>query len=305
MSQKHSTLAFLLMCYYIPSVSIGFSSAVYNMRIATVTSERAHMYERLGIKLPSILVGTFLHQSRKRKPDFNQTIDGPLFNYIYSFDDFYVRLDAACARVHETGPQTCTTHTQMDDLLFSAGYRHTINKKLHNAYSFLFGVPTHKYHGLEYFQFGTGHCGAGVQLDGIYAFDTHERSSFLAAVRFIHFFNAKAIVPLVTKRICVDLSIGNLVDILLAYHRKWARHHVEIGYNPEFVYKVGSCPPLEPALPSRGIRSTWYSTYRYIFVIKKHPMGAGVGVSYGFDHLPKHVGLKRIIAVWGSYGVNF
>lgn len=280
-------------------------SLVYNMRIAAPATARQELYAKLGVTLPSIIAMTYVYQSRKLKNGADQTVNAGLVDYIYSFKDFYVRIDSAVGRAHEESSIRNSTHTQMDDILFSAGYRHTATPKLNLAYSFLLGVPTHKDHGFEYFQFGTGHCTAGGQIDGIFSLAEQGASSILMALRFLHFFKSQAIVPLPTQRICVDFNLGNLFDIFFAYHKKIKTHHFEVGYNPSFAFSVNTKPALPEALPTFGIRNTCYAAYRYIFIVKRHPMGISLGVSYGADAAPKDVGLQRVISCWGAYGINF
>jgi len=281
-------------------------SIVYNPRIATVTTGRQRIYERLGVYLPSIAVGTLVNQKRIQRPDIPEELRGGLVSYIYSFQSFYVRVDSAVGSVAEKIADCWLSHTQVDDVLFSTGYRHTIGPKLNIAYSALIGIPVHKDYGLEFFQLGTGHVGAGLQVDTIYAFSSEETQMLAAMARFVHFFSTTAPVVIAEKKTCVDLSIGNIVDILIAYsHRFRKRHYVELGYNPEFAFDIASCPSLGSALPSMGIRSTWFADYKFIFVPHKHPMGILLGLSYGFDHRPTTIGLKRIVTWWASWGINF
>src|SRR5204863_6278240 len=107
---------------------------------------------------------------RKTVAESIQTVQCGLGDYIYSFKKWYIRFDVAVGKVHENLPVGAqTTHTQADDILFSTGYRQTaVDDRLSLAYSLLLGIPTHKDHGFEYFQFGTGHSALGAQIDGIY-----------------------------------------------------------------------------------------------------------------------------------------
>lgn len=280
-------------------------SIVYNMRIAAPPTARQELYTKLGVTLPSIIVMSYVHQSRTTKKGAEQKVNAGLADYIYSFKDFYVRVDAAVGQTHEESATRRTKHTQVDDILLYAGYRQTATPKLNIAYSFLLGIPTHKDHGFEYFQFGTGHVAAGAQTDGVYTFGKHGAHSMIMALRFLHFFKSETIVPLPTQRICVDFNLGNIFDIFIAYHKKIKTHHFEVGYNPSFAFSVSAKPSLGEALPSYGIRNAYYAAYRYLFIVKKHPMGFSAGVSYSSDAAPKDVGLKRVISCWGVYGINF
>lgn len=300
---NHKVRIFFLLWYVTDLCGI---TIVYNMRIASPATARQELYAKLGTTLPSIIAGTYVHQQRTMKNGDEQNVNAGLVDYIYSFESFYVRLDAAVGRVHEAIQLGgSTTHTQMDDLLFSAGYRHTATPKLNLAYSFLAGVPTHKDHSFEYLQFGTGHCSVGGQIDGVYSFGEHGTNSLLMALRCFHFFKATAIVPLPTNRICVDFDLGNVFDVFIAYQKKVNKHFFELGYNPSFAFSVSTKPSLGDTLPSSGIRNTWYAAYRYVFLTKKHPMGVLCGASYGFDSGSDIIGVKHGFSLWAGYGINF
>lgn len=279
---------------------------VYNMKIAAPAIARKELYEKLGKTLSSILAMTYVRQTRTNRGCNEQTLDCGFADYVYSLKNFYARVDAAVGRVHEDlHVGGSTTHTQVDDLLFSTGYRHEALPALNLAYSFLLGVPTHKDRGFEFFQFGTGHWAVGAQIDGIYTYGEAHNNSILMALRYLYFFKAKTLVPLPTHPLCVDLALGNVVDLFIAYHKQFKGHHVELGYNPSCVFNVKTSPSLGDLLPSSGVRNTWYTAYRYIFVAKNHPMGVLCGVSYGFDSGSNPITLKRVVTFWGAYGINF
>lgn len=295
----------LLLCTGISIAPVYGVTIVYNMRIASPPTARQELYEKLGTHLPSILAMTYVHQSRKLKTGQDQLVDAGLVDYVYSWRNLYVRVDAAVGRVHEQSVPRSTTHTQMDDILVSTGYRHTATDRLNLAYSFLFSIPTHKDHGFEYFQFGTGHCSVGGQIDGIYSFGEQKTDALLLALRMLHFFKASARVPLPTTPICVGFDLGNVCDVFIAYQKRIKKHIFELGYNPSFAFSVSTNPELPERIPSFGIRNNGYAAYRYIFLTKKHPMGFSLGVSYGADAVPKNVGIKRVVSCWGAYGINF
>ena len=145
---NHKVRIFFLLLYAADLCGI---TIVYNMRIAAPASARQELYAKLGATLHSIIAGTYVHQERTMKNGDEQNVNAGLVDYTYSFENFYVRLDAAIGRVHEDIQLGgSTTHTQVDDILFSTGYRHTATPKLNLAYSFLASVPTHKDHGFEW-----------------------------------------------------------------------------------------------------------------------------------------------------------
>lgn len=283
-------------------------TTVYNLRIAAPASARQEIYTKVGKTLDSIFLGTYVHQSRKVRNGNAQLLDAGLFDYIYSFKNWYLRCDAAVGRVHENIKLTEreTTHTQTDDILFSGGYRQT-HDRLNMAYSALFGFPTHKDHSFEYFQLGTGHVALGVQVDGIYTFGCDRSHNVIMAARFLHFFEANTLLPVPTQApLCIKLGLGNVVDLFLAYHKSiQKKHHFEIGYNPSCAFGVTTKPSLGDAIPTSGVRNTWYTMYRYIFIAKKHPMGFAVGTSYGFDSGNHPLSMKHVASFWAAYGINF
>lgn len=307
MQAKFKILAYLLSLIVLSHRDTCAVTIVYNMRIAAPATARKELYTKLGKSLPSVLAMTYVNQTRKTRGGNDQMINAGLADYVYSFKHFYVRLDAAVGRVHEDlQAGGSTTHTEVDDLLFSTGYRHEAFPTLNLAYSFLLGIPTHNDHSFEYFQFGTGHWATGAQMDGIYTFRDGRNDSLLMALRYLHFFKAKTLVSLPTHPFCVDLALGNVIDIFVAYHKKFKKqHHLEFGYNPSFAFGVKASPSLGDALPSSGIRNTWYTAYRYIFIVKQYPMGVSLGVSYGFDNGSQLISLKRVVSAWGAYGINF
>jgi hypothetical protein len=281
-------------------------SIVYNMRIVAPATGRQELYKKLGTTLPSIMAITYLNQSRTVKNGNKQNVKAGLAEYLYSRKNFYIRLDTALGRVHEdikTGGST--THTQADDLLFSVGYQHKVKPQLNFTYSFLWGIPLHKDHTFEYFQFGTGHWAVGGQIDSTYSWGDQGTNSLLSALRLLHFYKAQTNIPTPTSTpLCVDFNVGNLFDIFIAYHKRMNKHHLECGYNPSFVFNASTSPALPTPIPSHGVRNNWYATYRYVFVPKHHPMGLLFGISYGFDNV-RVIGLKRIVTCWGAYGINF
>ncbi|MBS1986373.1 hypothetical protein JST99_00360 [Candidatus Dependentiae bacterium] len=297
----------LLLCITVLTRDLYGATIVYNLRIAAPTTARQELYAKQGLKLPSILAGTYVHQRRTLNSGNRHTINAGLVDYMYSFEHFYVRLDAAVGHVQAAMQfaDITTARTQMDDILLSAGYRHKATPQLNLAYSLLAGIPTHKDHGFEYLQFGTGHCALGGQVDGAYSFGEHRSNALLMALRCFHFFEATTIVPLPTHRICVDFDLGNIFDIFVSYQKKVNAHFFEIGYNPSFAFSVSTQPSLGDLLPSSGIRNTWYAAYRYIFLTKKHPMGVLCGASYGFDSGSALVGIKNGFSLWAGYGINF
>lgn len=291
-------------------VSLYAVTEVYNLRISTLTSERIDLDATVGANenLPSIFTTKLVTRIRKTRIGNEQLLGATMNSLIYTYKKFYARVDTGWGYVRErdADPTVATTrHTQPDDILFSIGYRHLVKPHVHLTYSTLVGVPTHKDHSFEFFQFGTGHYAVGGQIDSIVK---QEPSAWITALRCVHFFKAKAPFPTATTCIPLDFSLGNLVDIIIAYYRKiHNKHSLEIGYNPTFAFSLHSCPPLSfNDLPTYGIRNAWYSIYRYSFVRGKYPMGIGLNVSYGFDIAPKlDSSIRRNMSFWISYNVKF
>lgn len=277
---------------------------VYNLRISTITSEQIELTEPSGVKNPPEIFSTKLVTRIRKDKLTNQLLVANMNNFIYSYGDFYARADGGFGYVREKSIVATTKHTQLDDLLLSVGYRHMINQRVHLTYTVLGGIPTHKDNGLQFFQFGTGHYSIGGQIDALFKYETHH---WITALRCVHFFKARATVPLATACISVDFSLGNLTDMILAFYKKIHKDHsLEIGYNPTFLTNVSTSPPLNPVLPSYGIRNSWYSIYRYNFVKDAYPMTIGLSASYGLDIAPKiDRASKRNMSFWISYTIKF
>lgn len=287
-------------------VSLHALTEVYNLRITTLTAERLDLDDNFGTHLPALFTSKLITRIRETRIGNNQLLAANMNSIIYSYKKLYARVDTCWGYVRERSVDITTQNTQSDDILFSTGCRHTVNPHVHVTYSALLGIPTHKDYAFEFFQLGTGHYAIGGQIDSIFKQDNH---SWVTAVRCVHFFKAQAKFP-TEESTCMplDFSLGNFVDIIIAYYRKIHRNHsFEIGYNPTFAFSIHACPPLScHDLPSYGIRNSWYSIYRYSFVTCQHPMAIGLSASYGFDIAPRIDGaIGRNMSCWISYNINF
>lgn len=278
---------------------------VYNLRVTTLTAERINLDEKFGSKnFPGVFTSKAVMRIRENNRTDKQLLVANVSSIIYSYKNFYARADGAFGYVREKLTNVITKHTQTDDILLSVGYNHQINPRLSLTYTVSGGIPTHKDYGFQYYQFGTGHYAIAGQLAAILKNETH---SWISALRAIHFFKAKATVPLETTCISVDFALGNVTDIVIAFYKSFRKDHsLEIGYNPTFATNLSTRPALDPLLPSSGIRNSWYSIYRYAFETEKHPMAIGLSASYGFDISPKiDAALKNNMSFWISYTIKF
>jgi hypothetical protein len=301
MKKKEPILIGLCIASFFYNVLQGVTE-VYNLRVSNITSARIELDARSGQKKepPTIFTSKIATRLRRGQQGVNDLLIADISNIIYSYKNWYVRADGAFGYVRKNSPDNPPAkHTQTDDILLWAGYRHMINKQLHLAYTALCGIPTHKDYRFEFFQFGTGHYGLGGQLDMILKYDP---TAWLAAVRYVHFFNAKSTV-IGPPCQSVVFSLGNRVDMIVAYYRLLRTDHsLEIGYNPTFNFSRHTNPPLDPVVHSYSISNSWYSIYRYAFTKREHPMSLGLSASYGFDIVGS---TTRNIAWWISYSIKF
>lgn len=278
---------------------------VYNLRVSTLTAERINLDEKFSAKnMPGVFTSKLVTRIRQKNRGDKQLLVADVNTIIYSYKNFYARADFAFGYVREKTAIATTKHTQTDDILLAVGYNHHIHPRLSLTYTVLGGIPTHKDYGFEFFEFGTGHYAIAGQIAGIVKNETH---SWISALRYIHFFNAKATVPLETTCMPVDFALGNVTDIIIAFYKRIHKDHsLEIGYNPTFAINISTRPALDPLLPSSGIRNGWYSTYRYAFEKGKHPMAIGLSASYSFDITPKiDAAVKSNVSCWISYTIKF
>lgn len=279
-------------------------SLVYNLRIAETTRRQTlEQHDR-----PSILVGVLVNQYRETKNDIHQFVAGGLATYIRTFKDAYFRIDGAVGHIDQDKSiaRTKTKRTQTDDILCSLGHGFSLSHNIRITVSGLLGIPTHNDTILEGVQFGTGHSSVGIQGDFSWFYSEHTKNSFMGAVRFVHFFSRKPATPFQNLNQDLKINLGNLIDILIAHQCGTLRHKFECGYSPSFGFGANITPPLaNTPLSTTFIRSNFYANYKFLFLIQNRPSVFGLGLSYGFDHKPKDIGLKKIITVWGAWGINF
>ena len=152
-------------------------------------------------------------QTRKRCDSVSQNIAGGLATYLYLRKRFYCKADFAVGHVRSNNIDGTFSRTQTDDILLTFGYSKAITKKTKASISLLLGFPTHRDTILEGIEFGTGHNGFGLQLDGSFICSEKENQSILAAARYIRFFPASVLFPVLNKYSPFVLDIGNLVDL--------------------------------------------------------------------------------------------
>lgn len=281
-------------------------SIVYNLRIAEATKRQREHISTYHLK-PSIASLTLLNLNRKTYNNIHQNVAGGLITLLSTYKQAYIRLDTAAAHNKQKLPELGTrARTQIDDLLFSGGYSFKSKQHARMTLSGLLGIPTHRDTGFLCPEIGTGHVGLGGQFDASCFYRPHY--AVLGAVRFIHFFPRKTSLLAPTCR-TPDFHLGNLADLFIAHQCNWQQHHWEIGYNPTFAFDAHFCPAL-PTLRALVnqigfIRSSFYTSYLYRFLIRHHGSALILGFSYSFDHRPKDFGIKRGVTLWGTWGINF
>jgi len=293
-----------IMCF--TQQALGIFSVVYNLRIAETT--RHQEFERKLMR-PSIAAATTFAQFRKRHSGQKERYIGELGSLIYLPSSCYVKADFAFANAHLNDDGVTSSRTQTDDILFTAGYSPTISQRVKLTFSGLLGVPTHRDQSLQNVQVGVAHIALGTQIDSAFNYSKNHKQTFMAAVRFIHFFPRTVSVILGQQCSDFNFSIGNLTDLFFAHHSifgKHGMHRIEVGYNPAFLTNANIRPMLDEVIQQTDfIRNSFYGTYKYNFLIHKLHSALTVALSYGFDSKPKLFGNKQIITAWATWGINF
>lgn len=292
-----------LFCLFIILPSYGSISIVYNLRVAQTT--KRIIIDPLFPK-PSLGTITPFGTFREKYNGVKHHCGGGLFTLIYSPHSFFLRVDAAVARVSSFDNGVYFKRTQADDLLFSGGYSPHISDKMRITFSGLLGFPTHKDTSLEFVQFGYGHYGLGGQIDGSFIYSSNRDHTIRCAARLIHFFPRTIAIPIENQFELFKYNNGNLADLFIAFHSKIGFHSIETGYDASFFFNAAIHPHYDDAVKKTNyIRNSFYGIYKYRYVIHDVAQMLALALSYGFDSKPKIYGNKRIITIWGSWTVNF
>ncbi len=295
---NHTRLLFLSV---LPCAQISAISMVYNFRIAQITKQP--IVVEGSQERNKTVIGLLFDQYRKKYQDsIHQNFVGALGSFIYDFEPYYFRVDAAVSHIHETTDHTTTfSGTEADDILFTGGRTIIINDDAVMTFSGLFGVPTHKILRLQHVDFGYSQVGIGIQWDGSYEF--RNNNAFLYGARYIYFVPRHA-----TDSNCqrYNFTLGNVGDILAACKKNWSKHGVEGGYTFRSRFGARICPSLDNILQKTNyLRSNFYFVYKYRFLINNIANRFLLNIAYGFDHKSKIFGNKVILTVWGSWNVRF
>lgn len=302
-----------LICFDIKNVSI-----VYNMKLSEITKRfQRSMAENSNTQEdPFGITTTMVTQIRKTYNNINQNTVAGLVTAQYSSGSWYVGLETAAGHIKNKFPfevSLVKERTQMDDLLFSAGYAVSINGHTRITFSGLFGIPVHRDFGLLGVQFGTGHVGLGTQFDVAYAYTDDLDHTILGAIRYVRFLSRFAEACINQKSTCFDVTLGNLMDVLVSSNHTWDNHRWEFGYDGTFAFGSHLEPPPTELFAETDLdedqltflRTTFYTTYAYNFSISEHESGILVGFSVGTDHKPIPFGFRRLLAAWVTWGIKF
>ncbi len=278
-------------------------SIVYNIKVAE-TSKRMDVNDLLSED--SMATATFFGLLRKKYDGDLHDAQGAMFTLIHDPESYFLRVDGAFARVASNihGQKFSTVET--DDLLFSGGYSHKFSNRLRMTFSGLLGFPTHKDRNLARVQFGYAHYGLGGQCDGSYRYSENHNHTLRGALRLIHFFPRETNLPIDGFCESFNYGLGNLLDIFISFHNKFALHSIEMGYNGSFFMDATIFPRLADAIPkSTYNRTSFYALYKYHFKINRFPSLFGLATSYGFETEKSEFNNKHIFQVWTSFGINF
>lgn len=295
---KSSNCLFLAAILIAHTAPLSSASLVYNFRIAQITKQLIAPEFRYHtvIGLPfDVYAKTYFGE----KANFA----GGLASYILNIAHWYFRVDGAFANIQTWGADTKPfSATTTDDLLFTIGrnFKYAPHQNRWTL-SAMFGVPTHRIRSLQHVDFGYGQAGLGGQLDGVYQF--HDEWGFIYGARYIYFFPRTAVDLFCDKH---KFTIGNDVDVLVAFKGDWKHHGFELGYSARFDFGARCCPLFDDVEKRANfIRSDLYAVYKYTWWFGKIPNRFLLNFSYGRDHMPKAYGNEYILTFWAAWGLCF
>jgi hypothetical protein len=258
---------------------------------------------------PHILIETPFGQSRHYNEGTREADGGTMSTYMYYQPSHYFSADIAFARIVSRNEELTVARTQMDDFLLTGGYGHAIKERGRIAYSFLFGVPTHRDYALEVVQFGTGHFGLGPQLDLAYHFPSDDALFF--AARCIYFIprDAEQKNPCLPSYPCntYKVRLGFLADLLVSYLKTWHEtNRCEIGYDATLGFSSSLSPSIAQLDFSEPfIRHSFFGAYIKNFCINRINNSIILGLSSGFDNRPRNFHALYHLTGWLSWSVAF
>jgi hypothetical protein len=261
---------------------------VYNLRIAEATKRQKTPGDQ---RYPSIASFTLVDHASERRDGTHYNYIGGLATYYYATESLHAEIDTAAAHVCQKKDGASFSRTQFDDILFSGGWSVSLNERSRATVTGMIGIPTHKDLSPEGVQFGTGHGGVGIQLDGSFFYSKNYHHFIAIAGRYLRFFPRTIHILINDHATPFRFNIGNVVDLFISHSSNWERHHVEVGYNPTFLFEASIYPSLALITEQTNyIRSSFFGSYRYLFLVGKHASGISTGLSYGFDHIPSTFG---------------
>lgn len=297
------------------------ASVVYNLRIAATTRRQTQQtnpgYVYPGFQarqttpgLRNVAAVTFFDQHRERYNGSRQTLGGGLLTLIDTPGSAFLRLETAVGHIVEKPLRGLKqSRTQLDDLLFTAGYQKAFSEHSHATFSGLFGVPTHGDDAINTPQFGIAHVSFGAQIDAAYAYTRSKKHSLFFATRYLRFLPRTIAFYQERTNSCLpfEFSPGNLFDMLVSHNSTFGRHQFEVGYNATFFFGASLYPPPPATLTpnSTVIRSSVYASYRCGFLEKSFAHSIGLAFAYGTDHTKQPISFNNIYALWVTWGIAF
>lgn len=280
------------------------------MRVSIITRQLLNYNDSSQVPdhHPHILIETPFGQRRHYNQGTKEADGGTMSTYMYYQPSHYFSADIAFARIVSRNEKLTVARTQMDDFLLTGGYGHAIKERGRIAYSFLFGIPTHRDHVLEVVQFGTGHFGLGPQLDGAYHLSSN--NILFAAARCIYFIprDAEQKNPCLPSYPCDNykFGLGFLADLLVSYMKTWHEtNRCEVGYNATLGFGSSLSPCIAQLdLSESFVRHSFFGAYIKNFFIKKTMNSIIVGLSCGFDNKPKDFRAIYHLTAWMSWSVS-
>jgi hypothetical protein len=281
-------------------LNIHSASVVYSLKISETTRHAVSNEEDYPLSFNLSSVNSY----REEFSGVREKILSCLASLIYSPVDYYIRADFGFASLNRDRKKLNFSKMEIDDFLLTAGKSKNFNDKIKLSFSGLFGIPTHKdYSIIQPLQFGIGHFGLGLQLDGSCVYSSDKKHSIFGAARFIYF------LPRIIdgfKNSKFDYDPGNLVDLFISHQSVWKKSRVEFGYDATFAFNPSILPCNKVLLEESVLqRNSFFLTYSHDFFIQKYLAGLLFGFSYGFDTLPCIFGFKKILSFWVSGSISF
>jgi len=269
---------------------------VYNLRVRRIFAVAA-VLERMKSRTLATAVPIYFTRSRpllEERTNLNgcekRRAGGALINLRHvPSKHWWIGATTAIATDHGTFTGSDPFHasrTGLDDIVFTAGYRHFVGDKAQLVAYGLAGIPTRHKLTLEDRHtplLGTRFYNLGIGGELSYSFLSELKRSFatIAQVRFIHGFN-RSWCPVLPAG--STFQPGNSIDMLFTAQYRKKRTVIEGGYDGTFFANQAIITPVETIKTDTVYRHTGYLSLSHAsfetFLRKPIVYGAGFNASY-------------------------